>query len=63
MHNIPENSQTIEYDRLGRMRYNSFYHPNQGTRFTEGGEILQVFGKRQNKKSFSCARKNRNESC
>ena len=41
MQSIPENLPAIEYDRLGRMKYNSFFHDKQGTRFTKS-EIIYI---------------------
>lgn len=56
MQNIPESFPTVEYDSLGRMRYNSFFHPNQGTRFTEG-EIIYIckFWEKDKTKNLSLA--------
>ena len=56
MQSIPENLPAIEYDRLGRMKYNSFFHDKQGTRFTES-EIIYIckFWEKDKTKNLSLA--------
>lgn len=56
MRNIPENFPTVEYDPLSRMKYNSFFHPNQGKKFTEG-EIIYIckFWEKDKTKNLSLA--------
>lgn len=56
MRNIQEIMRNIEYDRLGRMKYNPQFHDNQGTKFTEGELIyLCKFWEKDKTKNLSLA--------